>query len=651
MEPQIKCHSRSGLHLSLSLAVVDDQKARSAQGALDVHLQLMIKSNNGFASHQPQAVRMPTSWTDVTARSRTVKKTWLFGIALSLGLSNLPVVTYAQYAATPYGANSLAPSGYAIGDAYAQPAAAPAVNPYAQSVPYGQPSGLTPPPQYAHPQYAQPQPLSLQSEYGPASTYGQSSIPAHMAAYPQEPVPAPPAFETEQAPQQGWVGPNNGQYQPTQPPQPPQAGNGYAHGNMDQNYAQALAPTAMNPGYAGGCSTGNCGGPVYNGSMVGGPVYADGVRGRAHHWFSSHSAVPGKAWFVGGGALLFRRVDDRNQALTYDTNMPTENPLGTRDARQARLPGFEVFAGRYFNCGRNALMLNYWGLYPEDQSATITNGGGTYRSRYHFNGIDMPSQNVYDWYDGANSHRLVRSSNYHNVEANLLGFAVGGAARNWGGCGDCGDCGSCGSGCAAFTGPCNLTPNMCGSRLNWTWLGGFRWFRFTDNLQYAASENDDMFDGSADDLYYDNNVRNDLVGFQLGSAGTYCLGKRLNLYALSKAGIYNNHSELYTRIGRNGAMPTTATIVSGNIYNGQDYQVTASQNNAAFLGELGTGVGVRITKGWSANVGYRVIGASGVATAVNTIPVEMLHLGNVSNYNTTSSLILHGVTVGGMYNF
>jgi Putative beta barrel porin-7 (BBP7) len=590
-----------------------------------------------------------------------VKKNWLFEMAFALGLCTLPGVTFAQYNASPYGNGSLAPSGYAVN---------------AQSAPfaYAQPNPM--------PQVGQPY-----SQYPQQTMVQQTSPPAQLVGYPQETIAAP-SVNSNQAPEQGWVGPNNGQYQSqpqnqsqpqyqSQYPCPPQqqyqpnfqsqtqpapmpsipmqsmSGPYPQSYNIDPGFANTIAPTAMNPGYAGGCSTGNCG--QYDTGQMFQSQGRSGFGDRLH----GMTAVPGKAWFVGGGALFFRRVDDHNVALTYDTAMPNENSLSTQDARQNNLNGFEVFVGRYLNCGRNALMLNYWGLYPEDETATIIQStGGNYRSRHQFDGLDMPTQSVYDWYDGAISHQIVRSSQYQNVETNLLGFAVGGASRTWnsaglGGCnsGACGDCGSCGGGCAAFTGPCCLTPNMCGSRLNWTWLAGFRWFRFTDKLQYAASEVDTFYNGGADDLYFNNNVRNDLVGFQLGSAGTYCLGKRFNVYALSKAGLYNNNSQLYTRVGRNGFAPTTATVTSGNIYNGQDYMVDASQNNAAFLGELGTGLGVRVTRGWSANVGYRVIAASGVATAVNSIPFEMNHLGNVSEYNNTSSLILHGLNVGGMYNF
>ncbi len=671
-----------------------------------------------------------------------MKKTWLFKIALALGVSHIPGAVYAQYGAVPFGNGALAPSGYAVPENMA--AQRPVVQPVAMPVYANQMNGVAQLPQYvqqpggqvtyAQQAFTQQPYVQAQPQYIQAGTF-QNGVPAQTVAYPQETIPAP-GFNAQQAPEAGWVGPNNGQYQavpqntlpqqsnamgqapssilsPSPSPVPMSApmsgpmvgsvqnvGPGCNGGYSMPAYGGMLAPTATAPYMGGSCGSGGCGAPVYGGNTCGpiyaGPIFQGAGFGGGGGWFSNRGSIPGRAFFAGGGALLMRRVDDHNVPLTYNTNMPTESTLGTRDARQDHLNGFEVFGGRYFNCGRNAIMLSYWGLFPEDRTAQVDAAAApsAYRSRYHFNGIQMPTQSAYDWYDGAISHRIVRSSEYHNFEGNLLGFAVGGAARTWGyggggggcgigrgfgafgagsgyascgsggcgtgGCGtgysDCGscysDCGSCGSGAAAFTGPCGLTPAMCGSRFNWTWLAGLRWFRFTDNLQYSASETDYAYNGGVDDLYYDNNVRNDLVGFQLGGVGTYCLGSRFNVYGLSKAGIYNNHSTLYTRIGRNGGGPT-ATIdwAPANAFQGDAYMVDASQNNAAFLGELGTGVGVRVSRGWSANVGYRVIGVSGVATAVNTIPIEMVHLGNVADYNTTSSLLLHGISIGGMYNF
>ncbi len=59
-----------------------------------------------------------------------------------------------------------------------------------------------------------------------------------------------------------------------------------------------------------------------------------------------------------------------------------------------------------------------------------------------------------------------------------------------------------------------MTGAQC-SRLRLSMLGGIRWFRYNDYLEYAASDTDTVFGTGADDVYYRNTLRNDLVGFQL----------------------------------------------------------------------------------------------------------------------------------------
>ncbi len=499
---------------------------------------------------------------------------------------------------------------------------------------------------------------------------------------------------------------------------------------MEHNHGQALsyqsAPSApvMNPVYgqaiAPGCTS--CGTaplsesygyPAYSQNACGPTAYAAPFGGRVSNYArgSLFTGMPAEAkpFFGGGSVLLFHRVDDDNVNLVYDVNMPGNNLLGTQDARSGLMPGFEVFLGRYFNCGRNAITASYWGLFPEDEMASVTTDGGRdLRSRYQFTGVSMPmigtydSAPVYDWYDttdpsgsgiASRAQRIDRSSEFHNIEANLLGFMTGGAARSFylptagtlfsgtrgarggfgggygGGCGYCGGsgCGMCGAsqgscgagGCGTgncgdcyggaptrfATGPCCLTPG-CGSRLNMTWLAGIRYFRFEDNLTYISSLTDTSFGNGNDDIYYNSNVVNELVGFQIGGTLNYCTGRRASLYATTKMGIYGNHSRFDSDLGtRNGhrayltGSPTEA------------YMISASKTDVAFLGEMGTGVNYRLTSKWSGNFGYRAIVASGVATAVDQLPINMSHLGNAADFDNNAALILHGVNLGAQYNY
>ena len=382
-----------------------------------------------------------------------------------------------------------------------------------------------------------------------------------------------------------------------------------------------------------------------------------------------------KPWFFGGGVLLFNRVDNTNKQLSFSSTDYGNNVIGTRSARMGLMPGVELTFGRYFNCGRNAIAVNYWGLFSDDEEAMVTGAAGAYNTRIPYTYLDLPVNigayaNVADAYNNAQVHQLERSSEYHNVEVSLLGFASGGAARNFnlptngsmfsgtrgGGCGYCGGagCGACGgSSCGTkfATGPCCLTAPSCGSRLNVSWLSGIRYFRFQDNLTYGASVLDTMVSRAADDIYYDVNTSNDLLGYQFGSRLDYCLGSRVNLYANAKAGIYGNRSSLHTRIS---TVDQTAMVndprVPANPYSGS-YMFDASKTDVAFLGELGAGVGYRVTSKWTATTGYRVVFASGVATSVDNLQSNFANVAQVQDFYNDGSLILHGLNIGAVYNF
>lgn len=278
---------------------------------------------------------------------------------------------------------------------------------------------------------------------------------------------------------------------------------------------------------------------------------------------------------------------------------------------------------------------------------------------------------VYDWYDLAAAHRVTRSSQFHNVEVNLLGFAVGHAARNFNrqtggtlfsgtrgaGCGYCGGagCGACGS--QASCGPNNCEPQRfatgptgylappCGSRLNLNWLAGFRYFRFDDNLQYVADYNGDGVTRAVDDFYYDVNTTNDLVGFQMGGRGDFCVGRRINVYGLGKVGVYNNHATLTSRMGTDTLVAYETGMPTAR------YDITETDNRVAFLSELGTGIGYRISPKWTANFGYSVIAASGVATSVGNVRNRGDFVRDQRHINNQDTLILHGFNLGALYNF
>jgi hypothetical protein len=434
-------------------------------------------------------------------------------------------------------------------------------------------------------------------------------------------------------------------------------------------------------------------GPIHSGhSNFAGNSHLFGAGIGRHGLGISHGLPQGaKPWFFGAGALIFQRIDNHDVPLSFRDDNYAGDILTSQSARMGVTGGFEASVGRYFNCGRNAIEASYWGLYPTEQVALNSRTApGEYTSRLPFTYMNMSGTpgvpgvpySVAGWFDNAFAHELRRSSNFHNIEVNLLGFAMGGAARNFnlatagtmfsgvgghrgghrggGSCGYCGGagCGSCSSAdCGVApsrfaTGPCGLTAPSCGSRLNLSWLAGFRYFHFADNLQYAASLDDGVINRSADDLYYVVDTTNNLFGFQLGSRADYCVGRRVNLFGNGRVGIYNNRSRLLTRLGtdtENATLDDTRPPVNPN--NGGEYDFDVTQDNVAFLSELGSGVGVRLSQKWTGTIGYRAVIVSGVATSPDNIRHTFANYNDIIDYNTSSTLILHGLNVGALYNF
>jgi Putative beta barrel porin-7 (BBP7) len=599
-----------------------------------------------------------------------VKRFWLHQFAIAIGLAGASS-SLAQY--PTYNPN-VGPSAY--------PLQQPAQNEYLLTN-WQDPVPSVPAPNYSAPNAPVPDaliPLAAQEPVG-----HQQYSPSHMA---------PPVQHQQQ----------QHQHQHQYPQQPA------AHGDSILGYQQqAIAPgcsscgnAPISQGYVDGygysAAPGYGSNYAYSAPSVGwGDGHSRGHGGFAHRGPRLANGLPpgAKPYFFGAGVLIFRRIDDNNKLLSESD--AGGGVLYTGDAKNPTMGGISFLAGRYFNCGKNAIVASYWGLYPESREAGVSNGAapGSYRSSIfrpwsaldasmsEFQLQEGPAANVgtdphiYTLYDDATTHRLTRSSQYHNIEINILGFGVGGAARNFnrctagslfsgtrgrgdgcyaGGCGaegacgttGCGECGdvACGGSCTDSryaTGPCNYVAPACGSRLNLTWMGGVRYFNFNDTLSYQASGANLTAIG-VDYLRYDVRTRNNLLGFQLGYRADYCMGNRLNLYSTARTGIYGNHATLTSRLGsenylayRNGD-PT------------MPYYISRSSNNVAFISDIGAGTGFRISPKWTATVGYQAVIACGVATAPGNIRYQGRSISQ-TNINADDFLVLHGLNLGALYNF
>jgi hypothetical protein len=159
---------------------------------------------------------------------------------------------------------------------------------------------------------------------------------------------------------------------------------------------------------------------------------------------------------------------------------------------------------------------------------------------------------------------------------------------------------------------------------------------------------DQNYGTTSDDVYYSNNVTNNLYGFQLGGIATYCTGHRFSLMAGSKFGIFANHINYDSYVG---TATQAATVMSNNSYYGQPYSLMVSDTDVAFIGEGNLGLGICLCKGWSANIGYRLIGIGGLATAPGQIPKDFGLLNDAQRIYRDQTIILQGVTLGATYNW
>lgn len=344
------------------------------------------------------------------------------------------------------------------------------------------------------------------------------------------------------------------------------------------------------------------------------------LHGGSHHGGGPlvEAAAPIKNWFAGGSLLFLDFQDDGNQRLVVENGMPPVTLLDTDDVSPGSETGFETFVGRYFGGGKYAVSAGYFFFDPDREESIIN--------------PTVPVESIHGAFDNAAAYRVRRDVDIQGLELNFISFGIGGAMR----AGLAGDCGSCGvAGCGGMCRP--MIPS-CDNRFQLQVSHGLRWLQFKDDMELAASMAANGYDAGGDDFFYDVETQNDLLGYQFGTRADYCVHRRVNLYAGGKFGIYGNRVD-YEYSWIDTGMP------------GDNFEVDADDTVLATLGELDLGVGVRLTDCWSLTGGYRLIGATNVATSVSGITADPADLEDGVVASANDSLLIHGGYVGVQYNW
>lgn len=472
---------------------------------------------------------------------------------------------------------------------------------------------------------------------------------------------------------------------------------------MPMATGSASAPGSANGGYSSYT-------PPVNGSQPGGPIMSNAPYGDTwtnsspymqamqSPWDSANCnpvypapVAIGPAcprWFGGVYGLIMDMQENDPYYFLNGSADPARTYLSTRDTEMDTTGGVEVRMGRTFcNC-RWGLELVYWGLYPNDQCASVHvnqfnipgfNTTMDYRDVYlNFNG-NVPRDTIDNWYNGANPIQtafLKRSWDFHNFEANVLSgpmvpmttlFGGGGCGAPacgpaacgvpygggfYGGNGDCGapyagECGpvaSCGpdSSCGSNIGPGCGGPGF--QRVFVGWVAGFRYFRFDEGHLFYAENGDGVIDYNSPNNEFSHEVRvqNQLAGFQTGLNLDYFITRCFNLETGSRFGVYNNNVDSYQR----------AVNLLGPAYTDpnapNDFVFDDSSSDVAFIGELRSGIGYKIGCHWRLTGGYRLFAASGIARSIDQLPHGRISgdQARVGIIDRDGTLILHGAYAG-----
>jgi hypothetical protein len=325
------------------------------------------------------------------------------------------------------------------------------------------------------------------------------------------------------------------------------------------------------------------------------------------------TASASRWWRASAGGLVLAPDGGSQRRLSFSTAAPGGSLLSAGDAEWGAAGGVDIALTRMLASGR-ALEIKYWGLYPADQIASVTDpappGGALpdLNTTLNLSTLDFDNgtivQSADSFFDGAERHQLIRTFEFHNLELNVH-FPLDGHRVSTG------------------TG----------------WLGGIRYLDFDEAFAFWSDPlNTTWGDDPANELAYEIGLENRLVGVQLGVFFDYVWNPLVHVTGTAKAGVYNNDVKYHTRLGS----LVTPAVVAGGAFAGQPFDLTARSDDVAFLGEAELGVSVELSWHWRLAIGYKSVVLSGIALAPDQIATNFNNLNQASAIDSSGSLLLYG---------
>jgi hypothetical protein len=318
------------------------------------------------------------------------------------------------------------------------------------------------------------------------------------------------------------------------------------------------------------------------------------------------------------------RDRENNVWLSYDTDDIRSRVLNTHDASHSYSSGFEARLGLFLGQGTTAIEAVYWETYPgsEEANAFGANVVLDLDTILHFDGLSYDPgggpQLVATSFFQADRHRLRKEYSLYNIELNMFE--------------------------ACYT-------QVCGcDNVKLSWAAGIRYVSFDEGFLYSTDPTDVLFTGAADELHYEVEVTNDLLGFQVGGRADVCFSPGFTSYIDTKVGFFVNHSGQRSRIFGSNGLAVVSDAASP--YLGTAIDIASKKTAATFVAEFRAGIDYQLSRGWNATIGYRAIGLTGVALSTNQIPVDFISaIDSLRSVDTNGSLIAHGAYGGLTFNY
>ncbi|MFM9962278.1 MAG: BBP7 family outer membrane beta-barrel protein [Planctomycetaceae bacterium] len=304
--------------------------------------------------------------------------------------------------------------------------------------------------------------------------------------------------------------------------------------------------------------------------------------------------------------FLVRESQFANQAIVVDTFPgPNTTFLSTSAVDSSTFtPGVQATFGMCL-CDGRALEFEYFGLFPNDESAVVAGlAGGVFPGNL---GVGV---NVFD--------------NIARAQVDYSSW-INGFSMNFPCCCGCYEecCNEC---CCCQVG--NESDNREVRTQSLTWFAGFRYLNVGERLNITADSVTPGEQGT-----YNTRTTNNLYGAQLGARMRRTQG-RFGWDASGQAGLFGNDAQQSQLVQD---FPAGSPALRNE---------STSRGGVAFVGQGNISGLYALTNVWNLRAGYNVIWIEGLALAPDQLDFNFATAGSGTRVNNDGGLFLHGVNIG-----